>query len=497
MQIKFYSGFRKRINSTKQPSTATVTLSGTLKEECSIETPVILLENLTPNVLPGYVYAYIPDFSRYYFVSGWTYSPPYWECSLNEDYLASWKSYIGNTNAYIDRCASESDGDLIDSQYITKATVQSSLTALDSEYYFLSNITGCYVVGIINGESSYSSQLGGSVTYYVMDESEIRALMAYLLSSNFLNAVGFPDIQTITQQLSQEVAKAFINPFNFIVSVMWYPFPVSKFATGSDVAIKVGYWEIATNIATGKLLTNNMASFSVTGTLPNHPQAATRGNYLNFAPYSRMNVTIPPFGTFPLDLSFRNLGNALRCETYLDVISGKAELFVHIYDGGPIYVSQSTVAHELTAQMGVPIQISQISADYIGALQNVIQGAGAAIVGGASGFLTGGPAGAVFGAVESAFPSIVNAVSCMSPQVSSKGVDGCTIYPHIKPRITSQFMMLVDEDNTELGRPLRQIRQISNLSGFVKCFEVSIDFPCLDSEKTTIYGHMMNGFFYE
>lgn len=497
MQIKFYSGFAKRINSTKRPGTATATLTGTLKEECSLENPVILLENLSPNTLPGYVYAYIPAFSRYYFVAGWTYNPPYWECSLNEDYLASWKTNIGNTTAYIDRCASEFDGDLIDSQYITKVAVQCGLTPLTSEYYFATSYTGCYVIGVINGETSYNSQLGGGITYYVLDEGQMRDLMAYLLSSNFLTAAGFPSVQSLTQQLSQEVAKAFVKPFDFVVSVMWYPFPVSKFASGSDVPIKVGYWEIATNIATGKLLTNTSVSFSVTGTLPNHPQAATRGNYLNYAPYTRMELTIPPFGTFPLDLSFRTLGNGLRCETYLDVITGKAELFVHLYDGGAIYIQQSTVVHELTAQMGVPIQIAQINADWIGATQNIIQGAGAAIAGGATGFLTGGPLGAVYGAVSNAFPSVVNAVTCMAPQVSSKGVDGCTLYPQIKPRISSQFLLLVDEDNEELGRPLRAKRVINTLSGFVKCFEVSIDYPCLDSEKKTIYEYLMNGFFYE
>ena len=497
MQIKFYSGFTKRVNSTKQPGTATATLTGTLKEECSLENPVILLENLSPNTLPGYVYAYIPTFSRYYFVAGWTYNPPYWECSLNEDYLASWKTNIGNTSAYIDRCAADYDGDLIDSQYITKATVQSSLTALTSEYYFTGTISGCYVVGVINGETSYNSQLGGGITYYVLDEGDMRAMVSYLLSTNFLNSVGFSSVQSLTQQLSQEVAKAFVKPFDFIVSVMWYPFPVSKFATGADVQIKVGYWDIATNIATGKLLTNTMVSFSVTGTLPQHPQAATRGNYLNYAPYTRMDVTIPPFGTFPLDLSFRNLGNGFRCETYLDTISGKAELYVHLYDGGSIYIQQSTVVNELSAQMGVPIQIAQISADYIGATQNLIQGAGAAITGGATGFLTGGPLGAVYGAVSSAFPSVVNAVTCMQPQVSAKGVDGCTLYPQIKPRISSQFMILVEEDNAEMGRPLRQIRTISTLPGFIKCFEVTVDYPCMDSEKKAIHDYLMTGFFYE
>ena len=116
MEIQFFSNFSKRINSTKQPTTATATLTGKLKESCSIENPVFQIKPLSPDTLPGYTYAYIPAFHRYYFVSDWVFNVPLWECTLQEDYLASWKTNIGNTSAYIDRSASESDGTILDTQ---------------------------------------------------------------------------------------------------------------------------------------------------------------------------------------------------------------------------------------------------------------------------------------------------------------------------------------------------------------------------------------------
>lgn len=497
MQIVFYSNFSKRINSTKQPSSGGTTLTGTLRAPCSIEAPVIDIE-ASISTIPTYTYCYIPEFHRYYFVSDWIIENRLYQCKLTEDYLASWKTNIGATNAYIDRCASESDGNIIDSQYITKVDLQTSDIPLTCEYYYSSGSpNGCYVVGIINGESAYQSQLGGGVTYYVLEDYQFRDLVAYLLSTNFLNNAGFPSTQSITQQIAQETAKAFVKPFDFIVSAVWYPFPVSKFATGNDITVKVGYWEISTDICVGKLLTTLDANISITGELGNHPQASTRGNYLNYAPYTRIMVTIPPFGSFPLDLSFRTRGDHIRCEVHLDPITGKAELYLHLYDGGAIFRPDDAIVTTATAEMGVPIQLSQMAIDMVGVGKNLLQGAGQAIEGGAMGFLGGGIAGGIYGAVKSAFPSIVNAVTCLSPMVSSKGVDGCPLYIFIRPRLTRQYSILVEEDNEELGRPLRAKRVINTLSGFIKCYEVTVDYPAFDTEKSAIHDYLMDGFFWE
>ena len=496
MELKFYSGFKKRVNSTKQPSTATTTLTGELKESCSIESPVISIESSTnPS---AYVYAYIPEFGRYYFVSDWVFNLGLWECHLSEDYLASFKTEIGNTTAYIERCAGTYNGDIVDTKYITKTNFQNNRVFLTSDLYQPSNAHGAYVIGVVNGDSALISQLGGSVTYYVLEDYQCRALMAYLLSTNFLSDAGFPSVQSIAQQLSQDTAKAFINPFNFIVSCVWYPFPVSTLASGNDVQIRVGYWAVQTSIATGKYLTALAPEFSVSGNLSAHPQAETRGNYLNFAPYSRVSLTIPPFGTFPLDLSYRTNGNHINGKIHLDTITGKAQLMIYLNDGGQIVPSDDTPVYEATAVIGVPIQLSQISVDYISALPHIGEAAASAVSGAISGFVTGGGVvGAVTGAIGAALPSVANAISCLSPQMTSKGVDGSIMYIFIPARINQQFALLVDEDNEEMGRPLMEKKKINTLSGYIKCFEASIDYACFDTEKTEIFNYLMSGFFYE
>lgn len=506
MQIKFYSGFKKRINSTKQPTTATATLNGTLKEECSVETPVIQIDNLSPNVLPGYVYAYIPDFNRYYFVGDWTYSPPYWECSLNEDYLASWKTDIGNTNAYIDRCASYYNGDVIDTTYITTADVINQAVPFTKADWFNYPInSGCFILGIIDSNSQTESQVGGAVCYYVLTPAQCRALMGYLLSDNFLEQNGFPSIQSITQDISQEMAKAFIKPADFIVSCTWYPLPTNAFTNASNISIKVGYWQISTDIATGKLLQAGVFIDIAYAILPDHPQAATRGNYLNFAPYTRINMELAPFGNIPIDTSYRTLGNVLYCFIYIDPITGAALLHAHLCNSVPVgneaqeLVRKSPVVYETSAQFGVPIQIAQVNGDYINFASETVQAvASVDLLGGALGLMTGGPGGALKGAINSNVVShAANAITSLAPQVRSNGLNGSRTLIYIPPVVTMQFMQLVDEDNDEIGRPLREKRVINTLSGYVKCFEVTVDYACFDSEKTVIHEHLLNGFFYE
>ena len=73
MQIDFYINFTKRQNSTKRPVEGGIvtkhTLTGYLKEPCSVMKPVINIQNVPIQNAPCVMtYAYIPSFYRYYFV---------------------------------------------------------------------------------------------------------------------------------------------------------------------------------------------------------------------------------------------------------------------------------------------------------------------------------------------------------------------------------------------------------------------------------------------
>lgn len=93
MNIYLYkiANVAKKINKTL-PGTPTLSLSGNLKDNCDFLNPVIEIEN---SGVPDVNYAYIPEFSRYYFVD-----PPInlgatmWQLKMHVDVLYTYRSGI-------------------------------------------------------------------------------------------------------------------------------------------------------------------------------------------------------------------------------------------------------------------------------------------------------------------------------------------------------------------------------------------------------------------
>ena len=512
MIVNLYSGFSKRINSTKLPNVTPTAKDGTLRNVCSITSPEIVFKTFGSASPSNFCYAYIPKYNRYYFITDWVAEGATWVCKMNEDCLASWRTQIGQTSSYIERSASESDGSIIDTLYPcdTQYTIQK--TSLTSAWYGVAPSGGCYIVGIIcNASTNYGSSLvGGSVTYYAMTPANLRSLIHYLYSGTFLEDNGFPVNQTLLQQLSNEVAKAFVNPSQYIVSCMWFPFSVSTFASGSDVDIQVGYYDLGSNHGVGKMVDTVLFTTNITGTIPDHPLSATRGTYLNQSPYSRHTLIVQPFGSIDIDTSFLRIGHTIYGQVTIDPVTGKAILRVKILPPSGSGLVDCTLC-EKSAMLGVPIQLSQVTSDFLGASASLLSGSailakGLSAMGSDTTALvpygsTKPPIGFGSGdlALFMSLPSIGNALKNISGNVESTGVNGSYLMtsPSLEPIIVSVFSNLVAENNSECGRPLCAIRTINTLTGFIKCGEVSIDYPCYDSEKNTIHGHLINGFFWE
>ena len=58
--------------------------------------------------------------------------------------------------------------------------------------------------------------------------------------------------------------------------------------------------------------------------------------------------------------------------------------------------------------------------------------------------------------------------------------------------------MTVDDENlTELGRPLCQIKQINTLSGYILCSGADAVIPGTQDEVQKVNGYLNSGFFWE
>lgn len=493
MQIEFYTNFRKRENSTKLPTgTADKVLTGYLREPCSMENPVFNIKRLSSDDAPdSYVYASIPRFGRKYFVTDWIWNNGLWECHLQEDYLGTWRTYIGATSAYVERSASAFNGAIIDRVYPATTNFNTVNVPLTSSYNGVAPSGGCFVLGIVNNANFAVSQAGGAVTYYAMTVSQMRSLMHYLLGTGFLTDAGFPATPNAAQQLMQDTAKAFINPAQYIVSCMWFPVSATAIGENNATSIVLGYWDLDSNVARGHKLTSFAYTADVEGNIPVHPLAATRGKYLNYAPYTRLTLHIPPFGSIPLDTSFCEIGSFLEARVYVDTITGKAQMRVRIHPDDQHQTSTVVVA-EASAMFGVPIQMSQMTPDYFAAFASVLSSSASI----ASGIMSGVPGAGDLAAIMS-IPSAGNALDALMPQERVAGVSGSFLQNILEPTLTAQHFNVVDEDNTEIGRPLCEVRVISTLSGFIKCGEASVDYPCFATEKTRILNYMTQGFYWE
>lgn len=486
-KVDFWS-FSKRPNSTKQPSTtAHNSFDCTLKGPCSIMAPVFEVNYGNAGTDPiGYNYCYVADFDRYYWVSDWVNDGPIWECRAIEDELATWKTAIGNSSQYILRSSYSSDGNIVDNYYPTKAGQTTNEQA--TSFWPSNPNSGYYVIGIINADQGADHV--GAVAYYVFTVAELEAFMRKLFDTT-----SFTGFVNGDSNLSDSVYKSLFDPMQYITSAIWLPFqPHTMREAGLDTGllkVPYGYWEIdCTGLITPRVcdrldLSKYCKTQSLTfATVPKHPQAATRGNYLNLGPFSRYSLFFKPFGMIPIDPVYLQNANALYCTVDLDCITGQAVLNLStVSSGGTPFYTQ-------TAQVGVPIALAQMSRDYLGAAMSA--------TGGVAGTIMSALTGNIPGAIANAAGAIGSTAAHMLPQLSTTGANGSFVEMSQDTVLSAVFLPLVDEDNADRGRPLCKVGTISSYPGYLVIADPDVSITEANrTEMDAIRGYMTDGFFYE
>lgn len=496
MQIQFFSSFSKRTNSTKKPTgTVDKSLNGTLKEPCSMTNPVFRIERLPQDASPRiYTYAIIPAFGRFYFVEDWIWADGLWECHLSLDVLATWKDSIGQQSEYVLRTDSTTNfnGEITDTLY--PATTDFQMRETYATSVFTSDLSvGCYIVGIISGGQT---QAVGAITYYAMDSTQFGALKEKLFSDDNLEIMGIIDAggQTLVQDLSQEVLKTLYNPYQYIASCMWFPFPKTAITSKTDVsAIKIGWWEYPLS---GSRLYAQIVEFGESMGIQSHPQSATRGSYLNYAPYTRRTL-IGRFGSVALDTAYFKPTDQIGIGYSVDLITGQCRTTIekrYTDSQSQLHYDVLTERHFLLA---VPIQIAQVGTDYLGTAVSAINTVSSGIGGAVSGFASGGIVGAIGGAIASSANGIYNTIQSAMPQVETTGSNGSFLAPSTRTALLEHYYTIVDEDIHHRGRPLCEVRQLNTLSGYILCAEGELDLNCFDNERRMITTFLTTGFFWE
>lgn len=483
MNITFYS-FVKRENSTAQPGAGVTskTYDCKLKEDTSIIEPSILIVKEAAQSytdLLAYNYAYIADFGRYYFVRNViSVSNVMVEFILEVDALASFKTEVGNSNEYVVRSASSYDGDIVDNLYPTNGLTDLLIGDYTATAPFqTSNITS--VIGIINTNTSNKF---GAAQLYTISEASLGSLMSYLLGATqggttimddviaFIAPLANPDVQ-------DAIAKSLINPAQYITES--YMLPYTPPTAGPAISLKCGWYNPPSGV--GKIVTSGASEFFITsGTLnlPDHPQAATRGPYLNLAPYMKYWLYLGPFGMYPLDANTVYSNRAVSFSIDGDINGNiTCSLFV---DGKQIDV--------LRANVKCSFPVAQSTFNVGGAMGSALGAAESAVK------VTGGdPVNGIVSGVS----NIASAATSMLPHITRMGNQGTFTNVFDKFYAYGEAHYIVDEDITHRGRPYCKPVQISTLSGYILVSDPDIAISGTAEENTRIKSYMANGFYYE
>ena len=476
--VNFYN-FSKRENSTYRPTGTGETFSCVLKSGSNIANPEIMLDLGTANS-PAWNYAYIQEFKRYYYVSDWTWvENRLWSASLSTDLLATFRDKIGASKLYVLRSSAESDGNIVDDYYPCKTTCTTEtvigyspwIHSTDTDNIDLSN--GVFVVGYVTSQQPNDSHMYGSVVYSAMKQEGLHALVNALLG----------DLQNLdsdfnTADASLALQKSLIDPLSYIKSCIWMPVLYNSIPGTQLSTLKIWDWSIGAN---HKIISNDppYMQYAVTLNIIKHPLTAARGNFLNTAPYTRINLNLPPFGNMELDTSLTANANKVQALITFDLITGQGRCQIMI---------DSVNTDETESQIGVPIQLSQVMKDYLGAGQAAFNG----IAGTVASALTGN----IGGAIASAGNGIANGIRAMQPRTSNISGNGSFSHLRNRPRLYHQFMIPVDEDREHCGRPLCQIRRVDTLPGYLLIKDGDIDIKGFTGEADAVRAYLESGFFY-
>ena len=462
MTVTYWTGFSKRKNSTKQPTSGT-DATVKLKDNCSVINPTIQTVGIPANAN----YFYISDFGRYYFVSNVTkISNAITEFNLEVDVLASYKTAIGSTSAQIAFSSSNYDIWKIDTRIAAKTT---KTITHNSDTPGAFDSTGCYIVSIVNVDSRSSA-----VCYYAMDQVNLRDLIDKICTD---------------QNLQDSIKTYCTDAFDALLSCIWIPFSQAEIP-GSSETVLIGN-DILTGITGIRVSNPPVKATSVTVNIP-----WTYNDFRRNAPYSSLCAWIPGYGYIDLNANDLVSDTSLKFDFKVDCMTGDCSC--QIIDA----VDSSIIYQTISYNIGISIPLSRYTMD-VGGIINATTG----LIGSATDTVIAGgllnPAGFVSGVISTIGSGVSLAVAANKREISTKGGMGgrATIAQGIDVTVLCFSVDTEDPDDASYiaawGRPVGITHTISNHSGFVKCDSASCSMAGSALEKERVNEYLNLGFFYE
>ena len=482
--VRFYT-FDKRQNSTAVPSGGTA-YNCVLKAPCGILSPRIELDmSGDPSALN---YAYIPAFSRYYWIEEWESDHNKWIASMSVDVLASWKTSINNSYQFVTRSASDSDSYVIDGKYAITTDVD--LTNIDvvdaggNKHPFLKSVNDMkYIISTTNGGDTGAAmppKLSGA-SYYCLTPGEAWRFTSYLLDDPTYLSLD-------VNEISDSLAKGIINPLQYIGETYILPYAPDETLVASN--LMCGWWPVdvdhvydalplGSDIHKWKIYESNQI------TIPAHPQTSVVGQFVNSPGYTNVTLFAGIFGSIPIDPLLTARFQGWKVEVWGD-FKGRCELDIYFYDTD----STSYVLWQRHyADASVPMAISQLTSNIGGAASGAGKGAAGAVKSTMQGNI-----GGIFSNLVSGIQSLAGG---LAPTASGQAMANSVAYLLDDFYVQTEHHIITETAPGLLGAPLCKVKQLSELNGFVQVDDPVISAAATRGELEQITGMLQGGIFLE
>ena len=447
---KFYN-LSKRKNSTLLP-TGGSEIPIDIKNGCSIENPIIELDY---SGRPSFNYFYIPDFERYYFVTGCDFEEGLWIIRGKRDPLASFKSSILATKANI-LFSSSSSKDIIDS----RIPMLSGYNLAVSDSAFPNNIIGprATILGV-TGKGSFG-------TYVMENPNQIKEILDGVdlyLTDKITNVVdGFK--QFFFGGNAAECLKAAFE----------IPIVIAGANLGSAENLKLGSYPCkdsnGNNIRVYPI-NNPILTFDGSVSIPWH-----YNDWRNNKPYTSIFLYIPLIGIIAIDPSEVLQSNSIDLHCSLNLTSGDFSVTYSV-EGRHLGTNSTNIALP-TPYGSVGIDTNKVMAGGAG----IIASAAALGVGIATGGIGTAAALGIAGGMAGGAASIVSSLQGSGSGSAGLGGGSATgqdkvIHCYVLSR---NFTDTQSNMNNIMGKPYFGCSTISAHSGYIQ----TAGFSLKDSNAT-------------
>lgn len=272
----------------------------------------------------------------------------------------------------------------------------------------------------------------GFITLYNPSMTQLRNLATYMWSTDFFD----------------NIVKLWADPMDVIIGLNILPVRVPD---GGNANVKVG------NVNTGVIM-NKAASQFVTVDCGSISIKEYFGGFLDYSPYTKINIYLPYCGTYPLSID-DVMNTTINVTYHVDILSGSCVAFIKC--GG-------SVLYQFSGMCGCSLPLT--GANYSGtflALTRMVSGAiGGAIEGGGIGLIN---------SVGSNANNVINS----KPQYQRSGSIGSMpgIMGIQKPYvvITRPRQCIPSKQRELIGYPSYISSKVGDLSGYTKFEDVHLD----------------------